>query len=410
MAKKLNLEAKDFTISELLNKDDKGKLITNPEYQRTYVYKDDKASKLIESALMKIPLPTIYLCEEDDGKYSVIDGQQRLVSFFRFLRNNYALRKLEVRSDLNGKFYKDLNEDDQTTIDDTALRTIIIAKESSDAKFDIFERLNRGAVSLREQELRNCVYRGPFNQLLHELAKNKRVIKLFISSNNRMSHEECILRFFALREFLTYKGSMKQHLNAYMAVHQNDGPDAIKEAKDLFNKTLGIIAEILGEDAFYNVDYIKKTFSAKFSPTFYDSIMIGFSLFDRNKLMANRDEIAKQIKDLKLTNDNYHIACYAGTGSKDRVITRIQTIINLLTNILGPQGLTKKPRLFDPALKLELWEKQNHICPICGQEIVNLEEAKIDHIKPYSHGGETQIENAQLTHGFCNLAKSDNEN
>lgn len=167
-------------------------MITNPVYQRTYVYKDDKASKLIESALMKIPLSSIYLCEEGNGKYSVIDGQQRLVSFFRFLNNEFSLKKLEVRSDLNGKLYKELSEEDQTCIDDTSIRTIIILKESSESKYDIFERLNRGAVTLKEQELRNCVYRGPYNQMLHELSSNKRVAKMFVNENRRMSYEENI--------------------------------------------------------------------------------------------------------------------------------------------------------------------------------------------------------------------------
>ena len=180
---------------------EKGKLITNPEYQRDYVYNVEQASKLIESALMCIPLPTIYLCEEDDGRYSVIDGQQRIESFIRFMRGDFALKKLTVRSDLNGKKYSELNEEDQTTIDDTSLRTIIIRKESAEAKFDIFERLNRGAIQLKEQELRNCVYRGPYNSMINELAEDKRVKEMFINQNKRMAYQEYILRFFALDNF-----------------------------------------------------------------------------------------------------------------------------------------------------------------------------------------------------------------
>lgn len=385
-------------------------MITNPEYQRTYVYKDDKASKLIESALMKIPLPSIYLCEEGNGKYSVIDGQQRLVSFFRFLNNEFSLKKLEVRSDLNGKLYKELSEEDQTCIDDTSLRTIIILKESSESKYDIFERLNRGAVTLKEQELRNCVYRGPYNQMLHELFSNKRVAKMFVNENRRMSYEENILRFFALRDYMKYKNSMKQQLNEYMDAHQNDDEISIKRDRDLFNKTLAAVAEILGEDAFYNVDYEKKTFSKKFSATFYDSIMVAFSFFDTNKMIGHRDEIASKIKNLKLNDDNYHISCYAATGSKDRVIGRIDAVISILKSILGITGVTNEPRLFDSSIKQKLWEKQKHKCPICGQEIVNLDEAKIDHIVPYAHGGATEESNAQLTHMICNLAKSDKTN
>lgn len=94
--------------------------------------------------------------------------------------------------------------------------------------------------------------------MLHELSSNKRVAKMFVNENRRMSYEENILRFFALRDYMKYKNSMKQQLNEYMDAHQNDDEITIKRDRDLFNKTLAAVAEILGEDAFYNVDYEKK--------------------------------------------------------------------------------------------------------------------------------------------------------
>lgn len=409
MANKLILDSKDMLVSNLKTWKEKGKLITNPEYQRDFVYSKEQSSKLIESALMCIPLPTIYLCEEEDGKYSVIDGQQRIESFIRYMRGEFPLKKLSVRDDLNGKFYSDLNDDDQTTIDDTSLRTIIIRKESADSKFDIFERLNRGAVTLKEQELRNCVYRGLYNQMINDLAETKRVNELFVNTNKRMIYQEYILRFFALLNFYSYKGNMKQFLNDYMTMHQNDNEDKVKADKEKFSKVLAVVSEVLGKDAFYNIDYEKKLFTAKFSATFYDSIMVAFANFDPNKLISCRDKIAETIRELKMSDDVYHIACYAGTGSRDRVITRIKKVIDLIENILGTDGYIKEPRLFEKDLKIMLAKKQNYICPICGQKIVNIDEAKIDHIKPYAHGGATEMKNAQLTHMICNLNKSDNE-
>lgn len=405
MARKLILDTKDMLVSNLKLWKEKGKLITNPEYQRDYVYSIEQASKLIESALMCIPLPTIYLCEEDDGRYSVIDGQQRIESFIRFIRGDFALKKLTVRDDLNGKKYSELNEEDQGTIDDTALRTIIIRKESADAKFDIFERLNRGAIQLKEQELRNCVFRGSYNQLINELADDKRVKEMFVNENKRMIYQEYILRFFALDNFYSFKGNMKRCLNDYMSLHQNDNDNLIKNDKARFTGTLSIVSEVLGKEAFYNIDYSKKIFSPKFSATFYDSIMIAFSKFDANKLISKRDIIADKILELKKFDDEYHDACYASTGSREKVIVRIQKVLAILQDVLGNNGFIKEPRLFDLDMKLDLAKKQNYICPLCGQKIVNLDEAKIDHIDPYSLGGATTEDNAQLTHKICNASK-----
>ena len=220
--KKLHYDKKDFTVGYLDDREQKGKLNLSPEYQRDYVYTIEQASKLIESALMNIPLPIIYFCDEGNGTYSVIDGQQRITSFLKFKRNEFALAKLTIFPELNGKFYKDLDDELKDRIDETVLITIIIDYDSAEAKYDIFERLNRGAVKLQEQELRNCVYRGPYNDMINGLAMDKNVQKMFISENKRMFYQEQILRFFALGDYFGYTSNMKKQLNNYMKAHQKD--------------------------------------------------------------------------------------------------------------------------------------------------------------------------------------------
>ncbi len=408
--KKLYFAIKEPSINELRNWKTKGKLLTNPDYQRDYVYTEEKASKLVESALMLIPLPTIYLCEEENNIYSVIDGQQRIMSFIKFVDGDFALKGLTSLTELNGKYYKDLDAELQTIIDDTTFRTILIAKESADSKYDIFERLNRGAVTLKEQELRNCVYRGPYNSMINDLANEKNVATMFKAENKRMWYQEYILRFFALIDFMSYKPSMKTWLNKYMKLHQFEDEKSIAADREKFVKTLSIVKEVLGTDAFATVDYEKKIVINKFSATFYDSIMIAFSKFDRTKLINKADAIRLAIEDKKLHDDVYHDACYAATGSTDRVIRRILTIFNLVSSILGDDGTNKETRTFDPALKLPLAERQNYICPLCNNKIVDIEQCEIDHILPYSLGGKTTFENAQLVHMICNRHKSNNVN
>lgn len=408
--KKLYFAIKEPSINELRNWKTKGKLLTNPDYQRDYVYTEEKASRLVESALMLIPLPTIYLCEEENNIYSVIDGQQRIMSFIKFVDGDFALKGLTSLTELNGKYYKDLDAELQTIIDDTTFRTILIAKESADSKYDIFERLNRGAVTLKEQELRNCVYRGPYNSMINDLANEKNVATMFKAENKRMWYQEYILRFFALIDFMSYKPSMKTWLNKYMKLHQFEDEKSIAADREKFVKTLSIVKEVLGTDAFATVDYEKKIVINKFSATFYDSIMIAFSKFDRTKLINKADAIRLAIEDKKLHDDVYHDACYAATGSTDRVIRRILTIFNLVSSILGDDGTNKESRTFDPALKLPLAERQNYICPLCNNKIVDIEQCEIDHILPYSLGGKTIFENAQLVHKICNRHKSNNVN
>lgn len=407
--KKLYFTSQDTSVELLGLWKKKGNLITNPDYQRDYVYSEEKASRLIESALMMIPLHTLYLCEEGDKKYSVIDGQQRIMSFLKFCNGDFALKGLTTLTELNGKKYVDLDEELQGIIDSTSFRTITVSKESAEAKYDIFERLNRGAVTLKEQELRNCVYRGPYNSMINELATKKEVESMFKSKNNRMWYQEIILRFFALRNWGEYKPSMKKHLNKYLGLHQFD-ETIVDSDKEQFMRTLKTVREVLGSDAFATVDYEKKTVMNKFSATFFDAIMIAFSNFDRVKLVMNSDAIRKAINNKKLYDDEFHDACYAATGSRDRVIRRIVTIHNLIDGILGKGSMEEEKRIFDSKLKVSLAEKQNYVCPLCGNKIISLEDCDIDHILPYSLGGTTDESNAQLVHHHCNLNKSNHIN
>lgn len=109
-SKRVFVEKKDFPLSTIRDMFDCGDIIPQPDFQRDFVYDEAKSSKLVESALMGIPIPTIYLCEETDGTYTVIDGQQRMTSFVKFLKNEFKLKKLEELSELNGLYFKDLDK------------------------------------------------------------------------------------------------------------------------------------------------------------------------------------------------------------------------------------------------------------------------------------------------------------
>src|SRR3989338_3289760 len=169
------------TVEDIYNHYKRGKLEIRPSFQRGYVWDTKKASRLIESVLLNVPIPMVYTSELRDGTEIVIDGQQRLLSIFSFIdgvfpigEKPFKLSRLEIRNDLNGKMFRELDENIQNAIYNYNIPFTILTKDSDEEiKFDIFERLNTGSVKLNDQELRNGIYRGNYNSLLKELSDNQ---------------------------------------------------------------------------------------------------------------------------------------------------------------------------------------------------------------------------------------------
>lgn len=250
--KKVFTDTKDYPLSIIKEMFDDGDIIPQPDYQRDYIMDEKKASKLIESVLLQIPIPTVYLCEENDGTLSIIDGQQRLTSFVKFLKNEFELRNLEEYTEFNGKKFADLDKSIQRTIKNTSIHSIVIKKESQELKYEIFSRLNQGSTSLKPQELRNCIYRGSFNNMLEEIASNNKTLEFLVGTENkRKNYQENILRYFALKNFQEYSSSISRTLNLFMEKHQNDSEGEIEKYKKDFNSKIDIIKQVLGADAFF---------------------------------------------------------------------------------------------------------------------------------------------------------------
>jgi Protein of unknown function DUF262 len=234
----------DWTITSLREKWHAGLLNLQPSFQREYVWRlrPELRSRLIESILLEIPIPPLYFGRQPGGMLEIIDGQQRLTTLIGYISNEFPLQRLTRMPSLNGKAFRDLRKEHQEKIKDTPIRTIVIdAGHNADIRYEIFERLNRGSMTLNEQELRNCVFRGPFNALLAELENDQRwrTIKGGNSPEPRFKEREMILRFLALAyrgEF--YAGSLKRFLNEYMERHAPSDTDALEEQARLFRQTM----------------------------------------------------------------------------------------------------------------------------------------------------------------------------
>ncbi|MDR1904392.1 MAG: DUF262 domain-containing protein [Treponema sp.] len=239
--RKILWQPKDYSIGELQAMKTRQDLDLQPDYQRNFVFDDWKASRLIESILLDVPIPAIYLAEEEDGRYSVIDGQQRLTSCMSFIEGKFPdghafkLLGLGILSEYKNLYFTDLERSVQRKILNTALHTNIIKHDSeTDVKFDIFERLNTGSMRLNEDEIRNTVFRGKYIDLLRELAEKEPEFHQMVRKDNfrkRMIYRGMILRFFALSEktYLNYKPSYKQFCNKELRDNRNmaDGLQAV---------------------------------------------------------------------------------------------------------------------------------------------------------------------------------------
>lgn len=221
--RKITTQAYDKSVSDIVRMIDDKDIKLDPDYQRNYVWDNKKASMLIESIILNVPIPVIYVSQEKDDSWSVIDGLQRLNSLKRFFDGKFKLSGLEILSELNKQDINTLNPKALRMLKNGLLRVIMITHDSNEEiKYDVFMRLNTGSVHLTEQELRNCLYRGSFNKLLKELTQNK-TWQTLIGLNGphkRMADRELALRFLAIvkhwdaekGEITNYKGRMKSFL------------------------------------------------------------------------------------------------------------------------------------------------------------------------------------------------------
>lgn len=413
--RKIVTEASDPPIKTLCEKIDKGRIIVRADFQRYYIWdtKPKLKSRLIESVLLRVPIPVIYTAEEDDGRELVVDGQQRLLTFYGFTKKDgFRLSGLRVLKELNGKSYRDLDESLQAAIDDYPIRVIKIRKEShKDIKFDIFERLNRGSVKLNEQELRNCIYRGSFNDLLKKLAQNKDYQRLqgLKDVHPRMLDLERMLRFFAFSDVTErkYKGPLTSFLNGYMEGGREISDKLQEEKTALFKKSLELCQTVFGKYAFRrwyagDEDDPNGQGEDKINEGIFDIQMYGFTQYEKRQIVSRAEIIKEKFFGLMTEDPAFVDSIERGTYDTNKVKLRTEKWFQTLREVIGyPEN---DRRLYTFEEKKSLFDA-NCTCHLCKNEIAFIEDAHVDHIERYSEGGKTSIKNGKLSHRYCNLQK-----
>lgn len=352
--RKVLIQQYDYAVRTLMEMITEGDLLLDPDYQRHYRWSEDKASRFIESIALNIPVPVLYLAEELDGTFSVIDGQQRLTSLFRYFRpteldsifpdrefEELILQGLKVRSDMDGKRYVDLDRVDRSVLAKRPIRCIVVLNESdSTLKFEVFERLNTGSASLTDQEVRNCIYRGSYNSMIKKLAANEKfqeMISLPEKSQHTMKDAELVLRFFAYRsltEEIDYSDSYAEFLNNHMEENREISSALAAEMEGLFNRTIDAIYDALGPGVAFRKPSDRHapadgTFAhAAINGAIYESQLVTVSKILEEKGRLPRNFRQKILKAFSM--DDYWNALFQGTSKKAKALTRSRILYSCL--------------------------------------------------------------------------------
>lgn len=318
----------------------------SPDFQRRDRWDTKKQSRFVESIIMNVPVPPVFLGEDKYGSYVVLDGRQRLTAIYEFLRGSYALEKLEVWKELNGMRFPQFEDKGLApTIKRRFIPAVLLLRESSpEVKYDVFDRLNTGGVPLNTMEIRNAVFQGKFNRLLHKLSDEPVFRELWgipqddterkantLYSN--MRDVELVLRFFALRNPASIRKSFKWWLGHYLDTRNDEAEanaESLEQDKQAFHRATNSVKRVFGvNDAFVRPDDAeKKTKSAPLA----DAVMVSFALLDPAKIdHALGASLRQALADLVAGDEAFRNSITTGTNGKGAIATRI-TRLNELVN------------------------------------------------------------------------------
>jgi hypothetical protein len=338
---------------------DSAKYIRNPEYQRRKRWNNTRKSRLIESFIMNVPIPPIFLYEIDYSIYEVMDGQQRLTAIYDFYKGKFELEALEYWQELNGRNYQNLPEQVQKGIDRRYLSSIILLQETAKSKEEaeylkqiVFERLNSGGEKLTAQETRNALHNGKFNRLCIKLSENDSFRKMWnlplesegeeklleSESYRKMEDVELVLRFFAYRHIENLKSPVDKFLDEYLKQANNYSDQTIENLENIFQETIQLIYSILGDSAFIP----PKEQRDRKTPlkTIYDPIMQVFAnnIPHKESLLRNKADIKSNLysnKELLYIKEENNRSLFDGRyNNKKDVETRIEYFHNFLKNYI----------------------------------------------------------------------------
>lgn len=336
---KLNMETRNMSVFQALRKIESNQINLQPEFQRAFVWDTVRQSRLIESVLIRIPLPAFYLDATDQVNWNVVDGLQRLTTLYNYCRKNlFPLQGLQfLQAELEGKYFNDLPEKYKVLIeDDTQLLFYnLMPGTPIQAKFTIFSRVNTGGMQLTPQEIRHALNQGPITVLLGDLSKNTifRNVTKGVVETLRMSDRELILRVLAFmhlghdayRQFNELDGFL---IHA-MADLNKQSPQQLESLAARFLASLSKIDALFGKYAFRKF-YAISGRRSPFNKALFEVWTTAVASYDMKKLIDNKDEIFKKFIHLTNFSDVFSRSISSSTSSYNAVSNRFWFIEELL--------------------------------------------------------------------------------
>lgn len=330
-----------------------------PDFQRRDRWTNESRSRFIESIVMNVPVPPVFLGEEEYGKYVVLDGRQRLTAAYMFLSNQLRLEGLKVWNELNGLTYEEIKKKGfAATIERRFLPAILLTKESSpEVKYEVFDRLNTGGVIAEPMEVRNAVFRGKFNEALHSFSQDKNFRRLWgipagddpvaLEKNalyRRMDDIELVLRFFALKNATLQGRRFKDHLSIFMQ-ERNEAYESDASLHDhdskLFRRTVANCFHVFGETAFRKADDSRSSGRGNRSAPYADAVMHGLADYETKEFTADKIAAIKVGFDQLLGDEEFRSAISTGTNGESAIRTRIESARTMVATIMKGASGTK---------------------------------------------------------------------
>lgn len=313
------------TVHDVIRRIEKGSFVMNPDFQRDFIWPEDKQSKLIESVLMRIPLPVFYLAEDTQGRMVVVDGLQRLSTFRAFVNNELKLR-LPDQKELDRKRFQDLSPKLQNRVEDCNLVLYVIdAKVPERARLDIFERVN-GGIPLTRQQMRNCLYMGRATEFIRDEARTSLFTSVTGNSlrTSTMRDREFVNRFcaFELLPLDQYKGDMDQFLAQGLQTMNTMPAGELQALSGKFRTSLRNNHKVFGAHAFRKHTDGQGGRSV-INASLWDVMSTGLARYPEHVVEARSDDLRRAFFSL-MENTEFIRAITYGVNDVNRVRERFE--------------------------------------------------------------------------------------
>ncbi len=325
----LSTDRLDMSFGEIMSMYERDEIIIDPDFQRLFRWDTYQKTRFVESILIGIPVPPIFVAEDEHGRWELVDGLQRISTVFSFFgilknvkdKNGWIMCKGDLTEELENLACKDLPLKFQLNIKRATCRIEIIKWNSVfDMRYELFNRLNTGGSELTDQEIRNAIFRGvskEFNVFLRDCAEHEKFIQLIQPTERQLEQlymDELVLRFCALTDGQDeLSENISQHMTNYMKKTVSD-PGRIPHLMESFENLVNLLHPV-GKEVFRGSNNV-------FSTSLYDCVSIGLTKYYSKYKDVRTDELIDKVKQLK-ESESFKKASGSASASKSRILKRI---------------------------------------------------------------------------------------